>query len=102
MVYGKYPTASGNGGQYYEINKENGWFDYGDTPRPNSIISWSDGGYGHVAYVEGVSADKIYISHAASGEKWKGVETIPIDGDIGWTGYTLNGYIYLDTPTTNY
>ena len=27
MVYGKYPTASGNGGQYYEINKENGWFD---------------------------------------------------------------------------
>lgn len=100
-VYPKYPTARGNGGDYYTVNQEDGWFNYGQTPRPNSIISWSKGEYGHVAYVEGVTEDGIYISHAGSGNSWFGVQKISLDGDlesIGWSGYTLNGYIYLDEP----
>lgn len=94
-----YPTLGGNGGEYYDINKANGWFKYGQTPKPNSIISWRNGGYGHVAYVEGVSKDGIYISHAGAGYSWYGIEKIPLDGSIKkWSGYKLNGYIYLDEP----
>ena len=96
--YSKYPTQMGNGGEYYNINKQNGWFNYGQTPKPNSIISWNHpGSYGHVAYVEGVTQDGIYISHAGSGTSWRGVEKISLDGYI-WANYYLNGYIYLDEP----
>ena len=97
--YTQYPTQSGHGGQYFSVNKSNGYFKYGQTPKANSIISWTkSGGYGHVAYVEGVTSDGIYISHAGSGKSWRGVEKIPITGDIGWSGYKLNGFIYLDEP----
>lgn len=96
--YKKYPIQRGNGGEYYDINKSYGWFNYGTTPKPNSIISWKKGNdYGHVAYVEGVSSSGIYISHAGSGKSWLGIQKIPLDGSI-WSGYTLNGYIYLDEP----
>lgn len=97
--YKKYPTQLGNGGEYYSINKKNGWFKYGSSPRPNSIISWTHGAYGHVAYVEGVAKDGIYISQAGSGTSWFGITKIPLDGSQ-WasSGYKLNGYIYLDQP----
>ena len=70
--YKKYPTAngkSGNGGQWYDFNKKYGWFEYGQEPKANSIISWKDGSYGHVAYVEAVDYKNktIYISHC---RKW--------------------------------
>ena len=96
--YTKYPTQMGNGGQYYSINAQNLWFQYGSQPRANSIISWTNpGSYGHVAYVEGVTSDGIYISHAGSGKSWFGVQKISLNGSI-WSGYHLNGYIYLDSP----
>jgi surface antigen len=99
-VYKEYPTEYGNGGDYYSVNKSNGYFKYGQTPKPNSIISWKQGGEaGHVAYVEGVGQDGIYISHAGSGSRWFGVQKISLDGTV-WpgSGYSLNGYIYLDEP----
>lgn len=103
--YKQYPTHAdsrgefGNGGVWYDKNKDYGWFEYGSEPRANSIVSWKGGGYGHVAYVEAVDYvnGKIYISHASSGEKFNGIQAISIDGFI-WSGYTLNGYIYLDSP----
>lgn len=98
-----YPP-SGNGGDYYQYNINAGWFDYGQTPRPNSLVSWTKivkgkKEYGHVAYVEGVTDDGIYISHAGGGKKWFGIQKIPLTGEI-WqsSGYRLNGYIYLDSP----
>ena len=98
-----YPP-SGNGGDYYQYNINAGWFEYGQTPRPNSLVSWTKivngkKQYGHVAYVEGVTEDGIYISHAGGGEKWFGVQKIPLTGKIWYnSGYRLNGYIYLDSP----
>lgn len=97
--YKKYPTQYGHGGEYYDVNKKNKYFKYGSTPKPNSIISWKSGSYGHVAYVEGVTDKYIYISHAGSGLSWRGVEKFELKGNIlGWSGYSLNGYIYLDEP----
>ena len=92
----KYPTQMGNGGDYYDYNVSGGWFEYGQEPRPNSIISWRSSQYGHVAYVEGVSDEWIYISHAGSGKSWYGITKIPITGY--WGGVYPNGYIYLDMP----
>lgn len=93
--------TSGNGGEWYDINKQNGWFEYGNEPRANSIICWwnkSSPNYGHVAYVEAVDTinNKIYISHASGGTAWKGITTIPLNGYFD--GAYPNGYIYLDSP----
>ena len=95
--YTQYPTQYGDGKDYYFVNLANGWFESGSTPRANSIVSWTHGQYGHVAYVEGVGSDGIYISHAGGGESWFGVQKIPLDGSI-WDYGTPDGYIYLDSP----
>lgn len=98
--YDAYPHngAYGNGGQWYQKNIDGGWFKYGQTPKPNSIVSWTQAGQpGHVAYVEGVSSDAIYISHAGGGVSWLGMKKLPLSGVI-WSSYSLNGYIYLDEP----
>lgn len=95
--YKKYPTQMGNGGDYYNENVKGGWFNYGSQPRPNSIISWRNGSYGHVGYVEGVGSDgTVYVSEAGSGLSWLGVNGYP-NGKY-YSGYTLNGYVYLDSP----
>ncbi len=91
--YKKYPTQMGNGGEYYRINASNGWFNYGNTPKVNSIISWAGNPYGHVAYVEGVTSDGIWISDAGSGVTWRGVRKITLS-----YAASSNGYIYLDEP----
>lgn len=105
--YKAYPTKSGNGGDYYNVNASNGYFNYGATPKRNSIISWSvPGDYGHVAYVEAVDANgDIWISHAGSGQSWFGVSKVtkasgyaPTSGNGPWSGYQCNGFIYLDEP----
>ena len=96
--YKKYPTQGGNGGEYYDKNKANGWFKYGSTPKPHSLITWKQSGsWGHVAYVEGVGSDGIYISEAGSGTSWFGVRKIPLSGYYS-PSFTLVGYIYLNEP----
>lgn len=94
-----YPTARGNGGEYYRINQENGWFAYGPEPRPNSIGSGpSSSSCGHVYYVEAVdyAAGYYYISHAGGGEQWFGLQKVKI-GE-GPFGHPTHGFIYLDEP----
>lgn len=95
--YTRYPTEGGHGKDYYSYNVKNGWFAYGNEPRPNSIISWSGGNYGHVAYVEAVDSTGIWISHAGSGKNWRSITKLPLNGYYG-SSFTLNGYIYLDQP----
>lgn len=93
--------TSGNGKDWYDINRKNGWFDYGSEPRANSIVCWNNPtakGYGHVAYVEAVDTvnKNIYISHAGGGVSWYGIRK------LDWNGYFDSvypiGYIYLDSP----
>lgn len=105
--YKSYPTKYGNGGEYYSVNMSNGYFNYGITPKRNSIISWSvPGDYGHVAYVEAVDKNgDIWISHAGGGQSWFGVSKVtkesgyaPTSGNGAWSGFIFNGFIYLDEP----
>ena len=100
--YKKYPTQSGNGGDYYSYNVSGGWFNYGSTPKPYSLISWSSGSYGHVAFVEAVEDNgsahpDILISEAGSGTYFGGVRRLSYPYSYG-SGYTLNGFVYLDEP----
>lgn len=104
-VGNKYPTTTGHGKDYYNNNQ---WFKSSKTePRANSIISWSHGDYGHVAYVEAVDekTGDIWISHAGGGDSWFGIAKLtkasgyaPAHATGTWEGYTLNGFVYLDQP----
>lgn len=94
-----YPTLLGNGGEYYQKNLDNKWFEYGSEPRPNSLVTYVNDGAGHVAYVEAVDKvnGKIYISDADGVRHlWLGVEELDMDGK--WNGLSPEGYIYLDSP----
>lgn len=94
-----YPTESGNGGEYYSINRQNGWFNYGSEAKANSIISWSYGDWGHVAYVEAVDTNgDIYVSHAGGGWSWYGIQKLTKNNNYLLEGTPCNGFIYLDEP----
>ena len=101
--YKKYPTTTGNGGDYWGINKQNKYFEYGSEPRANSLLCYAAsstmGGAGHVTYVEAVDPvnKKIYISHCSSGVRWNGIDVLEWDGKL-W-GQSPQGYIYLAPKT---
>lgn len=103
--YKEYPTRQGNGGDYWGINKSNNFFEYGNEPRPNSLLCYAPSStmseYGHVTYVEAVDYvnKKIYISHCSMGQRCNGVTELDWDGRL-W-GDLPQGYIYLAPKTSN-
>lgn len=104
-IYSQYPVRAdglyGDGGQWYRRNIENGWFNYGTTPKKNSVISWSNGDWGHVAYVEAYDPETgdIWVSHAGGGDSWYGVQRLTRSGGYTYSSSArLNGFIYLDEP----
>lgn len=54
-----------NAQDWYNDAKKSG-YEVGQTPRPNSIVVWKWSSYGHVAFVEKVVGDKIYIWDSAT------------------------------------
>lgn len=94
-------TNLGNGKDYYRMLAP--YFLSDQTPAANTIVSWTCGSYGHVAYVEAVDAGGIWVSMADSGHTWRGVtyiartdsETNPYP--LGWyTTERFNGFNHLD------
>ena len=96
---GKKPTEAGFIGDacdWWNANKKSGKYEYGSEPRVGSIAVWKSSlpnsdGSGHVAVVEKIENNKIYISESM----WHGV-TFKYR-EIYETNY-LYGYIYLDKP----
>lgn len=106
-----YPAlyASGNNGrEWYNNNKKLGYFNYGTTPKPNSIVVWPNAGSaqyrsaGHVGYVEAVDTvnKKMYVSHNGPSTGFCGVVKMNYNHSIGGKGPT--GFIYLDEPLKNF
>ena len=61
----------------------------GTTPRENSIAVWTGGAYGHVAFVENVSGNNVYISESNfAGRLYneRNIANDPPDGYIYLTG----------------
>lgn len=86
----------GNAYEWWEANKKSGKYEYGSEPRVGAIAVWksdlpNSGGCGHVAIVEKIKDNKIYISESM----WHGA-TFKYR-EIYETNY-LYGYIYLDKP----
>jgi len=93
----------GHGKSYYHALSD--YFKSDQTPSPNSIVSWSAGRFGHVAYVEAVDEGGIYVSMADSGHSWRGVTYIRRTDSkknpypLYWyESETLNGFNHLDEP----
>ena len=94
---GKKPTEAGFTGdacEWWNANKKAGKYEYGTEPRVGAIAVWKSSlpnsdGCGHVAVVEKIENNKIYISESM----WHGV-TFKYR-EIYETDY-LYGYIYLD------
>jgi uncharacterized protein YgiM (DUF1202 family) len=96
---GSKPTEAGFTGdacEWWNANKKSGKYEYGYEPRVGAIAVWKSSlpnsdGSGHVAVVEKIDNNKIYISESM----WHGV-TFKYR-EIYETDY-LYGYIYLDKP----
>ena len=94
---GEIPTEAGfigNGYEWWEANKISGKYKYGSTPKVGAIAVWKSslpgsGGSGHVAIVEKIEDNKVYISEST----WHG--GIFKYTQIYSTEY-LYGYIYTD------
>lgn len=90
-----------NAKNWSTVNKENGFFDYGSTPREGAIAVFgptSKYPYGHVAIVEKIDNEKIYFSESG----WNNFEffyggrmAIPINATKRSWGAPIDTYIYL-------
>ena len=97
---GKKPMLStGDAGTWYDYNRENDIYDYGEIPRRGAIACWrdADGGPGHVAVVEEIDGDKMICSNSAySGDVFY-LDTLPVDDPSqGRDNWIFQGYIYVD------
>lgn len=87
-----------NAEEWYDYNKSNKYYSYGQTPKLGAVACWSyDGGGGHVAVVEKIEKGKITFSNSAwSGENFY-LHTADIDdsnaGGSSW--WNFQGYIYI-------
>ena len=83
---------------------QSGSFGWDTTPSADSIAVWTDGEYGHVAYVEKVEGDVLYITHGniRGHEYTEGTFNLSTSYYTDWTGlggwyltYKPAGYIHL-------
>lgn len=84
--------------QWFDYNKKNGYYSYGQTPKLGAIACWKYKNYdsGHVAVVEKITDDTVYYSNSAwSGENFY-VDSLPIDDPVkGRPNWEFQGYIYI-------
>ena len=98
-ILGKEPKLSWNGaGQWYDYNRNNGYYSYGKTPKLGAIACWCYNGGGHVAVVEKIDKDG---SMTLSNSEWGGRTfylTYANKNDSnpgGNSWWTFQGYIYI-------
>ena len=109
-------SARGDGSTWWETPDDNITQTSTDVPRANSIAVWGENTsnpHGHVAYVEEVDGDIIYINEANTNPTYANTD---LGG--GYNGYTRvftqkemegrsgvgswRGYLYLDSPFSDY
>lgn len=75
----------GNAGTWFDNARKAGWrvSTSAREVRPQTIIVWNDGGYGHVGWVEQVTRDRILVS------------------EMNWTGFGKTSSTYLPLSNLN-
>lgn len=89
---------------WYNYNKTNKYYPYGQTPKLGAIACWNNPYGGHVAVVEKIENGMVTLSHSAWGGPNFYTTTYPV-GDksagIYSSGWSFYGYIYiLDVAST--
>lgn len=100
-ILGKKPNLCLNSAKdWYDYNKNNGYYKYGKTPKVGSVVCWSFGEHGHVGIVEKViSNTNVYISEAnVAGGTWKYRNYDPTTWNSGFQGYI---YLLDDTSSSS-
>ena len=100
-VTGVRPNLStGNANTFWNYNINHGYYPYGTEPMPGAIACWNGGDGGHVAYVEAVSGDTVYISQSGWGWRysrpgvlWENTSVNKYNMESVQTGF--QGYIYI-------
>ena len=78
----------GSAGDWYFINKSNGYYDYGSEPKFGAVACWSR----HVAVVEKIDDDGITLSESHWGGRY--FNTVTYQNLSSHYGQTFYGYIY--------
>lgn len=93
----KKPNLSVDSAKYwYDYNKENGYYPYGQTPKLGAIACWSYSSGGHVAVVEEITDTTITFSNSAWGWQNFYLTTADINAkNPGQSGWLFQGYIYI-------
>ena len=98
-ILGTEPNLSWNGAsQWYDYNRNGGYYPYGKTPKVGAIACWTYGTGGHVAVVETIDSNG-YMT--LSNSAWQGTNfylthaytTDSNPGGNSW--WTFQGYIYI-------
>lgn len=95
---GEAPKISrGNAGEWWFINKRNGYYEYGSEPKLGAVACWS----GHVAVVEAIDEETgaVTISESHWGGTYFDVKTFP--NMYSHYGQAFYGYIYAYTPAVD-
>ena len=92
------PKLSWNGaGQWFDYNKNGGYYSYGSTPKLGAIACWCYSGGGHVAVVEKIENGTITLSNSEWGGRTFYLTTCSTSdknyGGNSW--WTFQGFIYL-------
>ena len=100
-LLGYYPDLNRSHAMYwYGNNDPYGYrggesFPRGQSPKLGAIACWSGGnasGLGHVAVVEKIDGNNVYVSESGAGIYFKYGRTV---AEITTYGYTFQGYIYI-------
>lgn len=89
------PDLRGNAGSWWECNKKGNFYPYGQTPKVGSIVVYKS----HVAFVEKIVGDQIYVSESGWQTKTYGpssTDDFYFHYGIPWRNKeTPKGYIYV-------
>ncbi len=101
------PKLSHNdAGVWFDYNKKNKYYSYGNTPKLGAIACWSYSGGGHVAVVEKIENGKVTFSNSEwGGRTFYTTASSVSDPNFGGNNWwTFNGFIYIldDEPNTAY
>lgn len=85
-----------NAEEWYDYNKNGGYYKYGKTAKLGAIACWSYGSGGHVAVVEKIENGTITFSNSAWGGTNFYLTTASTSAsNPGQSNWTFQGYIYI-------
>lgn len=91
--------------EWYDYNKDGGYYSYGNTPKLGAIACWSYSGGGHVAVVEKIEDGKITFSNSAwNSDNFYLTYAKTSDPNAGESKWNFQGYIYIgdfSNPSAN-